>query len=207
MGSGGSVFKVLVQLNSIFLFYSAVVVVFTDKQTARHIMSAAKRRGAVTRFIWIGSEAWCCREYVVAGHEQVVEGAITVTPLIRPIDGFSHYFTNLTPDNNKVNPWFAEYWEEHFQCKLTGKSDTVVPPFASPYQHWCSPSKQISADFHQSPSLHFVRDAVYAFAYALNDMHKDKCGGLSGLCKAFEHIDGSELKKYVEKVNFKGTCN
>ena len=177
------------------------MVVFSDKQTARHIMSAAKRRNAVHRFIWIGSEAWCCRDYVVDGHEEVVEGAITVTPLIRRIDGFAEYFTNLTPDNNKLNPWFGEYWEEHFKCKL---SDTVMPPFVPPYQHWCSPSKQISPDFHQSPSLHFVRDAAYAFAFALNDMHREKCGGHPGLCQAMQHIDGSDLKKFVEKVNFPG---
>lgn len=35
-----------------------VVVVFADKVTARNLMSAAKRRDAINRFIWIGSDAW-----------------------------------------------------------------------------------------------------------------------------------------------------
>ncbi|XP_054165125.1 metabotropic glutamate receptor 3-like, partial [Oppia nitens] len=179
-----------------------VVVVFTDKNTARNIMAAAKRRNAINRFIWIGSEAWACRDSVVKNLEHVVEGAITVTPLVRPIDGFTEYFTNLTPNNNnQLNPWFNEFWEEHFKCKLPQFQTT---PFNEPYPHWCSQTRSISPDFRQTPSLHFVRDAAYAFAYALDDMHKDKCGSdADGLCPQMMDIDGADLKKYVEKVNFK----
>ncbi|RWS06886.1 metabotropic glutamate receptor 3-like protein, partial [Dinothrombium tinctorium] len=179
-----------------------VVVVFADKQTARNIMSAAKRKNAINRFIWIGSDAWCCRDSVVAGLETVVEGAITVSPLVRELDGFSEYFTNLTPRTNQVNPWFAEFWEDHFRCKLT---DFGVTPFNEQYHNWCPETKQISSatGFRQTPTLHFVRDAAYAFAYALNDMHKDKCKGVAGLCPKMKNIDGLELKRYIEKVTFK----
>jgi hypothetical protein len=178
-----------------------VVVVFSDKQTARNVMAAAKRRNAINRFVWIGSDAWCCRDAVVKNHEEVVEGAITVSPLLRPIDGFTEYFTSLTPKNNKLNPWFAEFWEEHFKCKL---ADFHITPYNELYPHWCSETRSISPDFRHTPSLHFVRDAAYAFAHALHDMHADKCGGTPGLCEAMKDIDGAELKKFVEKVTFKG---
>ncbi|RWS32017.1 metabotropic glutamate receptor 3-like protein [Leptotrombidium deliense] len=179
-----------------------VVVVFSDKQTARNIMSAAKRLNAINRFIWIGSDAWCCRDSVVSDLESVVEGAITVSPLVRQLEGFSEYFTNLTPKNNLVNPWFAEYWEEHFRCKLPDSTNT---PFNDKYRHWCPDTKQISVSsgFRQTPTLHFVRDAAYAFAYALHDMHKEKCNGIAGLCPAMRNVDGFQLKKYIEKVNFR----
>ncbi|CAG2115170.1 unnamed protein product, partial [Medioppia subpectinata] len=39
--------------------------------------------------------------------------------------------------------------------------------------------------------------------HALNDMHREKCGQVPGLCPQMADIDGSELKKFVEKVNFK----
>ena len=49
------------------------------------------------------------------GHETVVEGAITVQPLVRQLDGFSAYFTALKPNRTELNPWFAEYWQQHFK--------------------------------------------------------------------------------------------
>ncbi|MGH0137223.1 UNVERIFIED_CONTAM: hypothetical protein FKN15_011538 [Acipenser sinensis] len=33
--------------------------------------------------------------------------------------GFDVYFTSRTLENNRRNVWFAEYWEENFNCKLT----------------------------------------------------------------------------------------
>lgn len=95
-----------------------MVVVFSDKQVAKNVMSAATRRNAVDRFVWIGSEACGGRKYVVEGHERVVEGAITISPLLRPLAGFDEHFTSLTPDNNaQQNPWFPEFWEEYFYCR------------------------------------------------------------------------------------------
>ena len=180
-----------------------VVVVFADKKTARNIMAAAHRRNATSRFVWIGSDAWSTRSSVVIDQESVVEGAITVSPLVREMKGFTEYFTSLTPKNNQLNPWFAEYWEDYFGCKLANFNMT---PFNNDYVHWCSDNKQISESngFKQIPTLHFVRDAIYAFAYALHDMHKDKCNGLPGLCSAMNEIDGAEFKRYIEKVTFKG---
>lgn len=70
----------------------------------------------------------------------------------------------------------------------------------------CSEELAISPKngFIQQAFLHFVRDAVYAFAYALNDMHLERCGGEPGLCDAMRHIDGPELIKYIGNVTFKG---
>ncbi|UYV82326.1 hypothetical protein LAZ67_21001718 [Cordylochernes scorpioides] len=156
---------------------------------------------SVRRFVWIGSDAWGGRSNVVHRLELVVEGAISVSPLVRPLAGFDEYFTSLTPlEAAEHNPWFAEFWEEHFQCELPEQPDT---PFSEKYPRWCSSSKRLSAasGYRQVPSLHFVRDAVYAFAYALHNMHADKCGGKPGLCEELRSIEGQELRKYIEKIN------
>lgn len=47
-----------------------------------------------------------------------MEGAITVQPLVRPLDGFDEYFAGLKPTKNGRNPWFNEYWQEKFKCVL-----------------------------------------------------------------------------------------
>lgn len=38
---------------------------------------------------------------------------------LSPPPGFDAYFTSRTLENNRRNVWFAEYWEENFNCKLT----------------------------------------------------------------------------------------
>lgn len=35
--------------------------------------------------------------------------------------GFAEYFLGLTPKNNKRNPWFVEYWEHQFSCKVSAR--------------------------------------------------------------------------------------
>ncbi|XP_076315691.1 metabotropic glutamate receptor 3-like [Tachypleus tridentatus] len=175
-----------------------VVVVFADKQTARNIMTAASRLGVTNRFVWIGSDAWSGRNSVVEKNEAVVEGSITLSPLVRSIRGFDQYFTTLTPENNEANPWFVEFWEEYFKChrqELQGKLK---------YPHWCPTNKRISSNngYTQTPSLHFVRDATYAFAHALHDMHQNVCDGKEGLCERMRRIDGPTFKGYLQKIKF-----
>lgn len=35
-------------------------------------------------------------------------------------------------------------------------------------------------------------------------MHKDHCNGMTGLCDAMKPTNGTELLKYLRKVDFKG---
>lgn len=34
------------------------------------------------------------------------------------ISGFDNYFIGRTLENNRRNVWFAEFWENNFNCKL-----------------------------------------------------------------------------------------
>ncbi|XP_077509503.1 metabotropic glutamate receptor 2-like [Amblyomma americanum] len=175
-----------------------VVVVFADKGAARSLMRAAWRRRA--RFVWIGSDAWSGLESVAQGHEEVVEGAITVSPMVQPLRGFESHFRELTPDNNVLNPWFPEYWEEKFQCRLPDFQET---PFNGQFRLWCpSSGRRLKPGYR---GLQFVRDAAYAFAHALHDMQRDRCGPEhQGPCDAMKReMQGDALKRYLEKVSFK----
>lgn len=35
------------------------------------------------------------------------------------LSGFDRYFISRTLENNRRNIWFAEFWENNFQCKLS----------------------------------------------------------------------------------------
>lgn len=175
-----------------------MVVVFAEKKAMRNLLRAAYRRNLSSKFVWIGSDAWSSRESVAEDNSNILEGALTVQPLVRQLEGFDDYFTTLTPETNSRNPWFKEYWETVFNCSL---NTTVTLG-----QVACDPDYRISIDgsYKHQRYLHFVRDAVHAFAHALNNMHMIKCGGQEGICKEMMHFEGEELKSYLENVTFKG---
>lgn len=56
---------------------------------------------------------------LIEGVEEVAEGAITVELQTTLIEEFDEYFKKLTPLNNLRNPWFPEYWEAVFGCRLS----------------------------------------------------------------------------------------
>lgn len=130
-----------------------------------------------------------------------MEGAITVQPLVRPLDGFDEYFAGLKPTKNGRNPWFNEYWQEKFKCKLKKEQLPEGIPSTN-YTEECKRDLHIKNPVEMK-YLHFVRDAVYAFAHALHNLHREMCPDAPGrVCDAMRDSDGSVLKFYLEKANF-----
>nr|DBA18455.1 TPA: hypothetical protein GDO54_016698 [Pyxicephalus adspersus] len=181
----------------------AVVVFAVDDNDIRQVLAAVKRLEKVGHFIWVGSDSWGTKVSPIAHLEDVAEGAITILPKRATIEGFDAYFTSRTLENNRRNVWFAEYWEENFNCKLTitgsKKEDT---------DRKCTGQERIGQDspYEQDGRVQFVVDAVYAMAHALHNMIKDLCPSSSGLCPAVDPPVGKKLLKYIRNVNFNGSA-
>ncbi|XP_032586038.2 metabotropic glutamate receptor 2 isoform X1 [Drosophila mojavensis] len=176
-------------------------IIFGSDQEVRQVMRAVRRANATGAFSWIGSDGWSARNLVSDDYEPEVEGTLSVQPQANPVRGFEEYFLNLTVENNQRNPWFVEFWEDHFQCRYPGSTST---PYNN-YTRTCTTKERLSrqnTDFEDQ--LQFVSDAVMAFAYALRDMHRDLCGGRPSLCDAMKPTKGADLLKYLRKVQFKG---
>ncbi|KAH8355096.1 hypothetical protein KR093_005412 [Drosophila rubida] len=182
-------------------------IIFGSDQEVRQVMRAVRRANATGAFSWIGSDGWSARNLVSddyepeASNSDAVEGTLSVQPQANPVHGFEEYFLNLTVENNQRNPWFVEFWEDHFQCRYPGSTST---PYNN-YTRSCTTKERLSrqnTDFEDQ--LQFVSDAVMAFAYALRDMHRDLCGGRPSLCDAMKPTKGADLLKYLRKVEFKG---
>ncbi|XP_041979231.1 metabotropic glutamate receptor 2-like [Aricia agestis] len=183
------------------------VIVFGSDQEVAGVMAAVGRRGAAGSFSWVGSDGWSARALVAAGNEPVVEGTISVQPQANPVRGFRDYFLQLTPENNSRNPWFVEFWEEQFNCRY-GRA-----PYAhtrAPHSHTaarppCTGREQLTADNTEfEAQLQFVADAVWAFVYAIRDMHRDLCGDEHGLCDKMRPVSGPTLLRYLRQVRFEG---
>ncbi|XP_032517758.2 metabotropic glutamate receptor 2-like [Danaus plexippus] len=177
------------------------VIVFGSDQEVAGVMAAVGRRGAAGSFGWVGSDGWSARALVAAGNEPVVEGTISVQPQSNPVRGFRDYFLSLTPRNNIRNPWFVEFWEEQFRCRYPGSPRSRTNAQYEP----CSGTERLSVDNTEfEAQLQFVTDAVWAFVYAIRDMHKDACGGKPGLCDEMRPVSGPVLLRYLRQVRFIG---
>jgi len=122
---------------------------------------------------------------------------------------------SLTPENNRRNPWFGEYWEEVFGCTLR-RNATTYERFGSQVG-WkigtgnqsliCPPGLKLSttSGYEQESKVQFVVDAVYAFALALSKLRHDLCGREEGLCSSMANYDrGAFYKNYLLNVSFIG---
>ncbi|KAM3962611.1 metabotropic glutamate receptor 2 [Aphomia sociella] len=177
-------------------------IIFGSDQEVAGVMRAVERGNATGAFSWVGSDGWSARSLVSDGNERAVEGTISVQPQANNVKGFTDYFLSLNVKNNRRNPWFVEFWEDHFQCRYPGSPRT---PYNWQYEQYCSGTERLTLDNTEfERQLQFVSDAVMAFAYSIRDMHATVCGGKPGLCDAMRPASGADLLRYLRKVNFTG---
>ena len=73
-------------------------------------------------FVFLGSEDWGDNPYTIETGGDATLGSLTMkNEAYSPADNkFTDYLRNATPANvpGSRNPWFAQYWEEHFKCDL-----------------------------------------------------------------------------------------
>ncbi|XP_066967578.1 metabotropic glutamate receptor 2-like [Macrobrachium rosenbergii] len=178
------------------------VIIFGSDQEVAGVMRAVRRNNATGSFSWIGSDGWSARSLVSSGNEPEVEGTLSVQPQANPVDGFDNYFSGLTVQSNKRNPWFIEYWEDHFKCK---HPKSPVTKYNRNYTQACRENEKLTNNNTEfEAQLQFVSDAVMAFAYAFKNMHHHLCGGHPGLCPRMSPINGEELLSYLRNVSFTG---
>ncbi|XP_041859914.1 metabotropic glutamate receptor 7-like [Melanotaenia boesemani] len=184
-------------------FSSRAVIIFASEEDIRGVLNATKRANKVGNFVWIGSDSWGSKSSPIHQLEDVAVGAVTILPKRSSIRGFDEYFTALTLENNRRNVWFAEFWEENFDCRLLSASKREDS------SRKCTGQERIGIDskYEQEGKVQFVIDAVYAMAHALHNMHRDLCADHPGVCPQMEAADGKTLLKYIRNTSFNGSAN
>ncbi|XP_024146865.1 metabotropic glutamate receptor 1 isoform X2 [Oryzias melastigma] len=176
-----------------------VVVCFCEGMTVRGLLMAMRRLGVHGEFLLVGSDGWADRYEVVEGYELEAEGGITMKLQSAVVKSFDDYYLKLRLDTNTRNPWFAEFWQYRFQCRLARH-----PQENKNYKRVCSGNESLQENYIQDSKMGFVINAIYAMAHGLHDMHKELCPGQPGLCEAMDPIDGSKLLDYLLKTSFRG---
>ncbi|XP_034432380.1 metabotropic glutamate receptor 1b isoform X3 [Hippoglossus hippoglossus] len=185
-----------------------VVVCFCEGMTVRGLLMAMRRLGVAEEFLLIGSDGWADRIEVVEGYEQEAVGGITVKLQSDEVSSFDDYFLRLRLSTNTRNPWFPEFWQYRFQCRLPGH-----PQENMNYARNCSEDddlelqdgyESLEDNYVQDSKMGFVINAIYAMAHGLHDMYTHLCYGHVGLCDNMKPVDGSHLLDFLLKTSFTG---
>ncbi|XP_019516930.1 PREDICTED: metabotropic glutamate receptor 6 isoform X6 [Hipposideros armiger] len=95
------------------------IIIFANEDDIRRVLEAARLANLTGHFLWVGSDSWGAKTAPILNLEDVAMGAVTILPKRASINGFDQYFMTRSLENNRRNIWFAEFWEENFNCKLT----------------------------------------------------------------------------------------
>jgi len=57
---------------------------------------------------------------VTDGYQREALGGITIKLQSPDVKWFDDYYLQLRPETNHRNPWFQEFWQHRFQCRLDG---------------------------------------------------------------------------------------
>ncbi|XP_054610759.1 metabotropic glutamate receptor 5-like [Dunckerocampus dactyliophorus] len=176
-----------------------VVACFCEGMTVRGILMAMRRQQLVGEFLLVGSDGWADRYDVTDGFEREAAGGITIKLKSAYVTWFDDYYLKLKPHSNLRNPWFPEFWQHRFQCKLRGH-----PQESAVYNRTCSSRESLRHQYAQDTKMGFVINAIYSMAYGLHAMQQVLCPGYKGLCESMRPIDGRQLLEYLMRTNFTG---
>ncbi|AWO99132.1 putative metabotropic glutamate receptor 5-like [Scophthalmus maximus] len=176
-----------------------VVACFCEGMTVRNILMAMRRQGLVGEFLLIGSDGWADRYDVTDGYVKEAAGGITIKLQSADVKWFDEYYLKLRPENNHRNPWFTEFWQHRFHCRLKGHPQENIK-----FNRTCSKRETLRQQYAQDTKMGFVINAIYSMAYGLHNMQRALCPGYQGLCDAMRPIDGATLLDFLMKTNFTG---
>uniref|UniRef100_A0A3Q1IDT9 Metabotropic glutamate receptor 5 n=1 Tax=Anabas testudineus TaxID=64144 RepID=A0A3Q1IDT9_ANATE len=197
--AGEQSFDKLLQKLRAHLPKARVVACFCEGMTVRGILMAMRRQRLVGEFLLVGSDGWADRYDVTDGYQKEAAGGITIKLKSAHVTWYDDYYLNLKPDTNLRNPWFPEFWQHRFQCRLRGhpKENTM-------YNSTCTWRESLRHQYAQDTKMGFVINAIYSMAYGLHAMQQALCPGYKGLCEAMRPIDGRKLLDFLMKTNFTG---
>ncbi|XP_008425438.1 glutamate receptor, metabotropic 5a [Poecilia reticulata] len=197
--AGEQNFDKLLQKLMAHLPKARVVACFCEGMTVRGILMAMRRKRLVGELLLVGSDGWADRYDVTDGYQMEAAGGITIKLKSAHVNWFDDYYLNLKPDSNLRNPWFPEFWQHRFQCRLRGH-----PQESPKYNRTCSWRESLRHQYAQDTKMGFVINAIYSMAYGLHAMQQTLCPGYKGLCENMRPIDGRKLLDYLMRTNFTG---
>uniref|UniRef100_A0A667X2E1 G-protein coupled receptors family 3 profile domain-containing protein n=1 Tax=Myripristis murdjan TaxID=586833 RepID=A0A667X2E1_9TELE len=185
-----------------------VVIGFAHEKQMIHVMEEVVKQN-VTGLQWIASEAWTAATGLQAPNLMpYLGGTLGIAIRQGEIPGLRDFLLRISPDSDPYNNYNNNiFWEYTFQCR-----------FSPPPAGWLDTGgalctgqedlENVATTFLDMSDLrpeYNVYKAVYALAYALDDMLQ--CmpgrGPFSGhSCASLQKLQPWQLLYYLEKINF-----
>ncbi|KAL0629880.1 Nucleolar RNA helicase 2, partial [Plecturocebus cupreus] len=106
-------------------------------EEAKHTPVSCPASGSTTQCSDSGTveklDGWADRYDVTDGYQREAVGGITIKLQSPDVKWFDDYYLKLRPETNHRNPWFQEFWQHRFQCRLEG-----FPQENSKYNKTCN---------------------------------------------------------------------
>nr|XP_043877525.1 extracellular calcium-sensing receptor-like [Solea senegalensis] len=188
-----------------------VVIVFAHESRMINLMKEVVKQN-VTGLQWIASEAWSSAAVLQAPHLMpYLAGTLGIAIRRGEIPGLRDFLLKIRPDlhqnNTDGNSMVNEFWEYTFQCR-----------FAPPPAGWVEAGGEVCTgqeaeenvknelvDISELRPEYNVYKAVYALAYALDDMLQCEPGRgpfSNNTCAHLQRLEPWQMIYYLEKVNF-----
>lgn len=173
-----------------------VVILFCIQRHNQGLVAAAKKvlKQEKKRFVFVASNAWGSRDPVTIGNEEGGEGAITLNYIEGSVKRFKEYLLSLNYSSSN-DSWFQEFWQMSMKCRIPGAAKE------GNFSKNCSRDEKLPKDFGIAP-VRVAMNAVYAAAYALDNMHRDVCAGEPGMCAAMQNLQRDLFLEYLKNVSF-----
>nr|XP_046244543.1 extracellular calcium-sensing receptor-like [Scatophagus argus] len=187
-----------------------VVIVFAHESHMMNLMEEVVRQN-VTDLQWMASEAWISATVFQNPHFiPYLAGTLGIAIRRGEIPGLREFLLQTRPDlhnNSYDNSLVKQFWEHTFQCRFA----PPPPGWADAGGALCTGQEDLESvetdflDVSDLRSEYNVYKAVYALAYALDDMLRCVPGrgpfrGHS--CGSLKELEPWQLVYYLEKVNF-----
>ncbi|XP_036821511.1 extracellular calcium-sensing receptor-like [Oncorhynchus mykiss] len=165
-------------------------------------------RQNITDKQWIASEAWVTYS-TIASPKNMPSLAGTIGFALKKADipGLGPFLTRLHPDGDyqKSDPFLRELWEEMFGCSLGVDLSVTLSSRQCTGSEVIREGESQYADVFQLRASYNVYKAVYAIAYAIQDMMACRPGdGVfnGGQCPDIRKLQPSQIVHYLRGVNF-----
>lgn len=137
------------------------------------------------------SDGWADRDEVIEGYEAEASGGITIKLQSPEVLSFDDYFLKIRLETNKRNPWFPEFWQHRFQCRLPGHplenpnfQKNCTGKHLNMFLVWTSLSKFLLPSSAKFFALLFQLDWIKTLMGVWNEPHNTMLLWLSAGCCA-----------------------
>ena len=173
-----------------------VVVLYALQEHAERLLEEVIYTAARQTFTWIASSAWAQAVDIVRRFNETTAGMFGTVPLKESSNDFDEYYSQLTIQSNRRNPWFPQFYASLTNCSLS--LDCSIDSNLTSLPH-----------YEQEYAVPLVVDAIYVFAHALHNFLAENCEQPvewyreNQTCKGQKkELNGSIFLSYIADVKF-----